>query len=299
MLHQVYGYPRLSRYGLGNLLFPWARCFLWCRENNLPMIAPRWTQIRIGPYLRRERDKRNYQRLFEHHGYISGIRRAALLTSTPKIDEEHKDSALETTARKRQIVVFSEMATMFDPLRGHSQALRVEINRITRSQFIPQSRKDTPYIGIHVRRGDFAAPKTEADLREGHTSLRIPLTWYIAALTKLRDSIEGWAPALVFSDGTEKELADLLALPDVTLQRGNAAITDLLALANSRAIVASGSTFSMWASFLSQAPTIWFPGQRKQLVSEMAHDGAPEPEFDLDRGLSPTFIEVLRVRWCM
>lgn len=297
MSHQVYGYPSLGRYGLGNLLFPWARCFLWCREHNIPMIAPQWAQIRIGPYLRRERDKRNYQRLFEHDGYITGAKRAALLATAPKIDEGRKDVILETAGRGRQIVVFREMATMFDPLRGASQALGAEINRITRPQFLPQPMTETPFIGIHVRRGDFAAPKTEADLREGRTSLRIPLSWYIAALARLREGMEGRTPALVFSDGDEQELADLLAIPDVALQSGNAAITDLLSLAQARAIIASGSTFSMWASFLSQVPTLWFPGQRKQRVLDAANGDELEPEFDPDMGLSPALLETLRARW--
>ena len=32
---RVYGYPVLPRAGLGNMLFPWADCYLWCRDHGL------------------------------------------------------------------------------------------------------------------------------------------------------------------------------------------------------------------------------------------------------------------------
>jgi hypothetical protein len=39
------------------------------------------------------------------------------------------------------------------------------------------------------------------------------------------------------------------------------AIADLWALSNANVLVASGSTFSMWASYLGRMPVIWHPGQ--------------------------------------
>jgi hypothetical protein len=82
-----YGDPRLMRAGLGNMLFPWARCFLWCRDNEAAMLAPRWFKLRVGPYVRRESDKRRYDRLFRRDGYVHGVRRATILARAEVIAE--------------------------------------------------------------------------------------------------------------------------------------------------------------------------------------------------------------------
>ena len=41
-------------------------------------------------------------------------------------------------------------------------------------------------------------------------------------------------------------------------------MADLLALSRSELLIASGSTFSMWASYLGRMPVIWYPGRLKQ-----------------------------------
>ena len=41
---------------------------------------------------------------------------------------------------------------------------------------------------------------------------------------------------------------------------------DMLGLSRSNLLIASGSTFSMWGSYLGQVPTIWHPGKRLQHV---------------------------------
>ena len=41
---------------------------------------------------------------------------------------------------------------------------------------------------------------------------------------------------------------------------------DMLGLSRSRLLIASGSTFSMWGSYLGQVPAIWHPGKLLQHV---------------------------------
>src|SRR5439155_25961705 len=38
--------------GLGTRLFAWARCALFSEFQLVPMLAPRWHAVRIGPLLR-------------------------------------------------------------------------------------------------------------------------------------------------------------------------------------------------------------------------------------------------------
>ena len=70
------------------------------------------------------------------------------------------------------------------------------------------------------------------------------------------------AQALVESDGTKEELEPLLKLGNVEFVRPGCAISDLLILARSQVLMASGSSaFSAWASLLGQMPTSSHPGQ--------------------------------------
>ena len=81
----IYGFPILPKAGLANMLIPWADCLVWCKDNGIRQISPFWGKIRIGPYLRKERDKRQYQRLFNPHGTITGLRRLFLLTISRRV----------------------------------------------------------------------------------------------------------------------------------------------------------------------------------------------------------------------
>lgn len=261
------------------------------------MIAPRWTQFRVGPYLRRERDKREYQRLFHDDGYVSGPRRLALTTFLPKVLEGQSENTLAAASPLGSLVLFRGLKGMFGPLLGQSAMLRSELERITRPQYLPPIENEPPFIGVHVRRGDFRVPECLADLRRGAVNVRIPLAWYVTVLGRLRQALGFEAKAVVFSDGTEEELYDLLAFPGVEFSRREQAITDMLRLAKACALVASGSTFSMWASFLGQVPCVWYPGQRRQLVISQGMTDHLEPEIAERQGLPVEFVSMVRRRW--
>ena len=88
------------------------------------------------------------------------------------------------------------------------------------------------------------------------------MSWFVNGLEWVRNTIGYPAQAVVVSDGTSEELGPLLSLENVAFIRPGCAISDLLILANSRVLLASGSSsFSAWASFLGQMPTISHPGQ--------------------------------------
>ena len=64
-------------------------------------------------------------------------------------------------------------------------------------------------------------------------------------------------PVHVFSDGHEHELANIMAIDGVSLRREPNDVADLLALAQARLLIGSNSTFSRWAAFLGDMPSIW------------------------------------------
>ena len=287
---EKYGYPIVGRYGLGNMLFPWARCVLWRGQSGARMIAPFWTQLRLGPYLRGERDKRAYQFLFRHDGYVSGINRLLLLATYSRFPET---AACATDSQNRSIRVFKGMEGLFEPLIGNSALLRDELIRITRPSALGAAPAAKRYIAIHVRRGDFSVSEDESVLRRGGVNYRISLSWYAAALESLRKSLASAMPAFVFSDADESELQELLGLPAVLLHRTGTAVGDLLCLSRASALIASGSTFSMWGSFLGQTPSVWHPGQKRQALLGNGDQPHLEIELDVEQSIPPGFARSL------
>jgi hypothetical protein len=138
--------------------------------------------------------------------------------------------------------------------------------KIARPQHLEAfSDPDPAPIAIHVRRGDFVQRTHYADMMNTDNSV-LPLEWYIDALQAVRSVTGRATPAYVFSDGTGDELAPLLALPAVRRMDFGSGLGDMLGLSRSRLLIASGSTFSMWGSYLGQVPAIWHPRKLLQHV---------------------------------
>ena len=276
---------------MGNMMLPWARCFLWCKDTGATMIAPAWRQLRIGQYLRRETDKRAYHRLWSSQGYVRGFRRALLLASAPRIPETQATDSRVT--RSKTIVMFHGYETYFQEIRGRHAEIEREMRRVSRIALPSLTRTGTGTIGIHVRLGDFSIAPGNVATAPGR-NWRLPLEWYVSALREIRKVCGVCAPARVFSDGKATELAPLLNEPAVSLVPQGPATYDLLLLAQCDVIIASGSTFSMWGSFLGQRPTLWYPGQRRQSVVDADID--LEPDYSPEAGFPTAFQEALAAR---
>ena len=48
---------RLGGAGLGNILFPWASSVVYAKEHNLSRIQTTWSSVKLGPFVRKEKDK--------------------------------------------------------------------------------------------------------------------------------------------------------------------------------------------------------------------------------------------------
>jgi hypothetical protein len=254
MVTKLYGYPVLMKAGLGNMLIPWAKCYLWCRDNNARMIAPFWTKFRIGPYLRREKDKRNYQRLFRPGQGIGGLIRLYLLATTQKCAIEQFDGV--AISGRPATVIFSDMESFYT-IVGRHEEIREALTIMTKPQFVPK-RPEKPFIGVHVRLGDYAIPQNGAEVP---WTSRLPIDWYVAAVHEVRKTAGCDCDVVVFSDGGDDELGDLLRLPAVRRSQYKESISDILALSQSAAIIGSCSSFSMWGAYLAQTFTIWHQGR--------------------------------------
>jgi hypothetical protein len=240
------------------------------------MLPPRWLRLRVGPYLRREKDKRAYFLLFRGPGARGLAQRAACLLALPRRPEP---SSLRAPPAGLGVYVFEGMGSCFAPLRGEHAVLRRELVAMLRARFVPRPLQPLA-LAVHVRRGDFTTPPTDVKLRGGHHNYQIPIRWYVDALRAVRSTIGTHAPTTVFSDGHADELRELLTEPQTTLHAPVSAATDLLTMSSAAGLVASGSSFSQWASFLGQVPTVWYPGQRRELVIDDDLGPSLEPEWE-------------------
>ena len=156
----LYAYPRFSKFdlgfvrllgpGLGNLLFPWARCVIECRRrHHLIPLAPTWPQIKIGPWLRREPDKRTYAGLFApRSGEVSGLRKTRLLISAERVPESALTHMAGVTRRRPTIVEFAGMDGLFAPLLGEHEFVLEQLRSMTKPDILAVTEQIWPQIGI-------------------------------------------------------------------------------------------------------------------------------------------------------
>ena len=110
------------------------------------------------------------------------------------------------------------------------------------------------------------------------------------AVQELRKVMEPKVPVWVFSDAADDEIQPLLALPGVRRVFFRSAVADLLAMSTAKVLVASGSTFSMWAAFLGRMPVIWPPNSKRQNL----HGSNWEYEIELDGPLPYRVAELVK-----
>lgn len=264
---------RIGGPGLGNLLFPYARAICLRERYKGLLVSPTWPQLKIGPVVRRESDWRWYFNLFKSLDTDVGLTKFyALAPICERVNEDQIDCATERT-----IVQVSGMRGLFDGLGRYRVAIASDlIARTHKSNTRDVWRKGrrNSVVCVHVRLGDFAPPPKDGVVNK-QTNSASPMSWYVEVIRRIQAMFPGLQYE-VHSDGTDEELASLLEIENVYRPR---AVRDawhaISLMANSRFLVASGSTFSMWASFLGGLPAIYYPGQLKTPV---LHN--PEKEFE-------------------
>lgn len=285
--------------GLGNRLFPWARCRVFSWMNNVPMLAPNWCLFRIGPLRRRQVRLRDFRRQSMLCGQfrptadmITGLRRALVRHQATVVPEPERLSGFETERLQSglHIVRFRGIDLAFGALDGWNVRIRAALlASMKRRERELAARTRGSVIGVHVRRGDFY-PVSEAELAswEGpHGALRTPMSWFIRSIALVRQLLGRVAPAFVVSDGDPHEMRTLLDLEDVTLLRDGSPISDMIALSNAQVVIGSmESSFTAWASFLGQMTTCTFPAPAKAFpfVNQTGrYTGSLNPEAPSDR----------------
>ena len=239
-----FGLMRSPGPGLGNLLFPISRALIGQVHYGGQFVYPTMRQIKFGTFLRRERDGRTY-------GDVLRSRSAAEWQDwfaarwRPVVDEHAFDAV-----RKGVTVRYTGLGRYFHDLASHRDLIQTWLMENARDR-APLEAFD---IGIHVRLGDFAV----ANPKSSGNSVRQSFEWYRAAFEKARRISTAQAPSTVlFTDSDPCEVQRELAIASLSVDSSPNALAAMLRMSRARVLIASRSTFSMWAAFLGGMSVIW------------------------------------------
>jgi len=263
MNQKIYIYPKVERTGLCNMLFCWARAEVFAKKNNLPILAPQWTIInRVGTFSRFEKDKRFYFNLFQNTGYVTGFKRQWVLLTKKQVKEDlflgdNEENLLKKInfTKNGIVLVVTEIKDFFSSFIEEQPYIKKRLHAISNPKIINALSLDdsSPFIGVHIRRGDFK-----------HVGLSIPLEWYDRAIKHAMENMQcnnfnaNNLEIRIFTDdvlGVENYFTNRHSR--LTIMPNTSALQDLLMLSKAAILIGtSRSTFSMWAVFLGQMPSI-------------------------------------------
>lgn len=258
-------FARIAGGGLGNCFYAYFHAATLAEEQGARLIHPPWPSLKLGPLLRGEPSKRFYIGLFRPApGDIHGARKLWFLArqwagrATVAIDGPTHPKLSRGKLNHLDVRLWT-----FDGLHPHRELIRRRLLTMTRDP-LPDGHRwgGGGFVAIHVRLGDFFKVEGNQAVLDAAHGTRLPISWYVNVARQLKLRFPD-LPHLVFSDGAEEELKPLLDT-GATLYRSGSDVTDLLQMAAASVLVGSNSTYSRWASFLGNMPTIWMKGLRMQ-----------------------------------
>jgi hypothetical protein len=256
-------------YGLGNELLPWARAFLASQVLNAKLLPPAFGMNRRGYWwhFHTAPDDWIQQRALE---YLLPV---VEFTETDYLTHGGGDvvTALKGFAAAHRLHQRRAYVLVTQGLWGgyhHVEAARDFIrstlyqSRYAAHNLLQLRERIDPHrvlVGMHVRLGDFSAPRAPRDYH-GAANVSLPIEWFCSLAHSLDRALgDGWQ-LLLLTDGTEEQLKPLTSqrrcITTNDLPPGDC--SDVLALANADLLVCSASTFSTLAAFLSDSPYLCF-----------------------------------------
>ena len=256
MAGDLYHVPVLSRFdfglfrsagpGLGNLMFPIARAVVGVERHGGIVVAPTIRQLKLGPILRNEPDKRIYGDVVAHRSLRDWTNKFEVVFRSKVSEEEVADDPPPGTA-----ITYRGLRKFFHDIEGHEAAVGTWFRRKARLDEVVPNDYD---IAIHVRLGDFA----KADPSQSGHSIRQPFDWYRQALDKAFERLGGCKHRIVvFTDSTAEAIEPLTRGLSVDRDPGRNALTSMFNMSRASLIITSRSTFSMWAAYLGATSAIW------------------------------------------
>ncbi|MES2834792.1 MAG: alpha-1,2-fucosyltransferase [Pseudomonadota bacterium] len=269
------GFIRISGVGIGNALFAYFHASVLARLHNGSVVHPPWVSIKPLRLLTSFSTDRSYIGLFRRHpDDVSGWRKILALA-------RHRHAVFPAAGNPTinpdalNIVLCPDLS--FGVLRYHRPFVRERLLAIAKTSIEP-TWGGGGYIGVHIRLGDFAAAPT--GIQPGAAvNTRVPMEWYLDTIRAARARWPG-LDVMIFSDGSDQELSPLIDAK-YTVRRSKSDLDDLFGLAGSSVLIGSRSTFSTWAAFLGDMPSVWPEGARG--IEKPSSDATPWYFGDLDQ----------------
>jgi len=236
----------LPRAGLANLLYIWAKAYIFSSKTGQRLYVNGFNQVKLGPILRRERTKRNYRGFFKYKTnyvivFLFKLFKSKKIFYELDINFSHKCDLRDSLVVYNQIPRVSE-GDIFQGLYEFRKEIRSEFFKMLSSDILEKIKTlQKPVISVHVRRGDFK--------QRGWTKTN---SYYIRKIVEVREHFGYECKVLVFCDGFEYEIKEILELNNVELIQNKDDILDMIQISMSEYIITTPlSSFSMWAVFLS------------------------------------------------
>lgn len=240
-----FGFIRSPGPGLGNILFPISRAVVGREVHGGSIILPTMRQLKFGTFLRREKDKRTYGNIFRPRTPQEWMNWFRVQSLSYNYEYEIKKS------NNNNVTLYEGMGNQFHDIKNYRNEIIDYIKSISNH---PLDNLIEPYdLAVHIRLGDF-----RADNNSGYQNNRIALDWYKAAIEHAKQKIRKKNfTGILFSDEDPDLLIKKLNLSNFIAEpRGNA-LQSIFKMSNSKILIGSQSTFSLWAQFIGNSYTIW------------------------------------------
>ena len=233
----MYHYPLLSNMdigfirgpgpGLGNLLFPIGRALQEANIKKEVFVRPTMFNLKLGPFIRREKDLRLYNKEFKKRNYNDWM------------------NFLRVVFFKNKVVIHNGLGNFFHDIIKSELLIKNWLLLNTLEKPINNKGK----IAVHIRRGDFNK------YNESQFSSQIPTQWYIDVVDRLLSKVD--KEIILYSD-TEVSSDWSTFGARIKSSKNISACSNILSMSTADILVASRSTFSLWSYFLSKQKT-YFP----------------------------------------
>lgn len=256
----------LPYHGLGNKLWIWAKALCFARDAGLldEVKVFGWTHINPDRYLLNKFDKRNYRSIFRDDASVSRMHFWLLRM-------QHKIPRFFPNQKQHRFRVMGS----FEPLYGQQEFVKEQLIRILNPDILDEVNAIPQRVAVHIRLGDFKPVSEELEaFPEKTTNTRVPLKWYKKAMYALVHEHPSLNKFTLFSDGTKEELADIVAFLkmkdetvvdqsfdiDLEVDQSSNPMTALLRMSTASFLIGSNSTYSYFANYFGQMPSLYFPG---------------------------------------
>ena len=280
--NKKYVMPVIPRAGLGHLLFTWAEAYRISLETNSEFIHPHWFRLRIGPYLRREKEKMLYRSIMKVPCWgvppIRGRIASLFIKKNYDLDFETTNSGL--------LIVKDDRPHTFKKLFAIKEEIKAALYSISSVEPHPELIPDQPFICVEYRSGDYKwLAKRDGffnlsvrDQRELQMRAFTDIDFFIEVVKKIR-LIAGWnVPVVLSTDAYDNEINEILDLGGVTLARSDSPLLKMLEMSKAAVTVIGSSNFATWSWFLGDSFAV-FPKGRSEFIYNLGLKGLPHATF--------------------